>query len=255
MRTVTFAGLLLLATGASAQYETWDCRSGSGQSENSAVLASLTVNDDRQTGEIFVIETVYDARFGIRGFDRWWSFTDGGEDSYTFRIEPNGAGYYNVLSNSGGASSTTQSYSCRQRQGFELETARELEEKERLNQEAARARQQAETDPELQRLLVLEDERRRANETQLLDEYVRSVEDRIYENWIRPASAEAGLVCVVNLTLAPSGDVVAVLISHCIGDEVVAESIEAAVLRSSPIPSPIPALYERNLKILFSPDL
>ncbi len=253
MRAVTFAGLLLLATGASAQSEMWGCQSGSGQSGNGAVLLSLTVNDERESGEISVIGIVYDAQFEIRGFDRWWSFTDGSEGSYTFRIEPNGAGYYDVLSDSDGVISR-QSYFCRQRQEREEETAREREEEERLNQEAARARQRAETDPELQRLLALEDERRRENEAGLVDEYIRSVENRIYENWLRPAAAQAGLECVVNLTLAPSGDVLAVLISRCDDDETVARSIEAAVLKSSPIPSPIPSLFEHNLEILFSPD-
>ena len=229
MRAVIFAGLVLLATGASAQYEAWNCHSGSGQSEDSAVLLSLTVNDDMDTGEIFVVGTVYDAQFGIRGFDRSWSFTDDSGGSYSFRIEPNGEGYYSVLSDSGVAASE-QSYICRQRQEREEGTAREQEEEERVGQEAA-------------------------NEAGALDEYVRSVENQIYQNWIRPGSAQAELECVVSLTLAPSGDVEAVLIRRCNGDDAIVGSIEAAVLRSSPLPSPIPSVFEGNFEFLFSPDL
>ncbi len=229
MRAVIFAGLFLLATGASAQYEAWDCQSGSGRAENETVLLSLTINDDRDTGEIFVVGTVYDTQFGIRGFDRWWSFTDGSGSSYTFRIEPNGEGYYNARSNSG-AAAYEQSYLCRQTQEREEGITREPAAEGRVAEEAA-------------------------NEAGLLNDYVRSVESQIYENWVRPGTAQAELECVVNLTLAPSGDVVAVLIRRCNGNEAIVGSIEAAVLRSSPLPSPIPSRFERNLEFLFSPDL
>lgn len=229
MRAVIFAGLLLLATGASAQYEAWNCQSGSGRSENSDVLLSVTVNDDRDTGEIFVVGTVYDAQFGIRGFDRWWSFTDDSGGSYTFRIEPNGEGYYNVLSDDG-AATVEQSYLCSLSQELVERTAREPEDEEPVGQESA-------------------------NEAGSLDEYVRSVENKIYENWIRPGSAQAALECVVSLTLAPNGDVEAVLIRRCNGDEAIVGSIEAAVFSSSPLPSPIPLVFQGNVEFLFSPDL
>ncbi len=229
MRAVIFAGLLLLATSASAQYEAWNCQSGSDRTDNGAVLLSLTVNDDGDTGEIFVVGTVYDAEFGIRGFDRWWSFADDSGGSYAFRIEPSGEGYYNVLSDSG-AATLEQSYLCSQSQERVQGSAREQEEEERVSQETA-------------------------NEAGSLNEYVRSVEDKIYQNWIRPGSAQAELECVVSLTLAPSGDVEAVLIRRCNGDEVIVGSIEAAVLRSSPLPSPIPPMCGGNVEFLFSPDL
>ena len=229
MRAVIFAGFFLLATGASAQSEAWDCQSGSDRSADNAVLLSLTVNDDGGTGEIFVVGNVYDTQFGIRGFDRWWSFSDGSGGSYTFRIEPNGEGYYNALLD-GGAATSEQSYLCRQTQERREATVRVQGEEESVDQEPA-------------------------VEAGLLNEYVRSVESHIYENWVRPGSAQAELECVVNLTLAPSGEVVAVLIRRCNGDEAIVGSIEAAVLRSSPLPLPIPSVFERNLEFLFSPDL
>ncbi len=258
MRAVTFAGLLLLATGAAAQDEAWECQSASVRSENDAVLLSLTINNDRASGEIFVVGTVYDAQFEIKGFDRWWYFgpVDAGEPAYAFRMEPDGTGYYyeSLDRSASGSLSPRESYICGQRQQRGEVAARDGEEAQRLSQEAAIARQRADTDPELQRLLAAEDERRRANEAGQLDEYIRSVENRIYENWIQPVSAQAGLECVVNITLAPSGNVVAVLISHCNVDEALAGSIEAAVLRSSPMPPPISSLYAGNLEFFFSPD-
>jgi colicin import membrane protein len=135
----------------------------------------------------------------------------------------------------------------------ELERQRELE-VERRRQEAAAAAQRAEMESELQRALAVEDERRRAQEAGLLDEYIRLIENRIQQNWIPPASAISGLECIVNVTQIPSGDVVDVQVGRCTGDNAVVRSIEAAVLRSSPLPRPpIPSLFERNLEVVFNP--
>jgi colicin import membrane protein len=43
-------------------------------------------------------------------------------------------------------------------------------------------------------------------------------------------------------------------VGRCNGDEAVKQSLEAAVLRASPLPNPPdPALFERNLVINFEP--
>jgi colicin import membrane protein len=56
------------------------------------------------------------------------------------------------------------------------------------------------------------------------------------------------------VTQVPGGEVVGVKIGECNGDEVVRQSIEAAVYRASPLPEPPdPALFERNLKLEFKP--
>jgi colicin import membrane protein len=135
----------------------------------------------------------------------------------------------------------------------ELERQRELE-VERRRQEAVAAAQRAEMEAELQQALAVEDERRRAQESGLLDEYIRLIENRIQQNWIPPGSAISGLECSVNVTQIPSGDVVDVQVGRCNGDDAVVRSIEAAVLRSSPLPRPpIPSLFERNLEVVFNP--
>ena len=133
---------------------------------------------------------------------------------------------------------------------------RRQEELERQRQAAEAARRQAEREAELARALAAEEEARRAERASLLDDYIRLIENRIQQNWIRPASAHEGLICTVNVTQIPSGDVVDVRIGQCNGDEAVVRSIEAAVLRSSPLPRPpIPALFERNLEVVFRPDV
>jgi len=136
----------------------------------------------------------------------------------------------------------------------EAERQRQAE-AERQRQEAAVARQRAEMESELQQAMALEEDRRRAEEAGYLDEYIRLIENRIQQSWIPPASAMAGLECVVNVTQIPSGDVVDVRVGRCNGDDAVIRSIEAAVLRASPLPRPtIASLFERNLEVVFNPE-
>ena len=128
-------------------------------------------------------------------------------------------------------------------------------EEERRRQEEQEVAHQAALEAELQQALAAEDERLHAEEVGLLDEYIRLIENRIQQNWIRPASAVPGLECIVNVTQIPSGDVIDVRIDRCNGDEAVIRSIEAAVIRASPLPRPpIPALFERNLQVVFHPE-
>lgn len=151
----------------------------------------------------------------------------------------------------------------------EEEAAREAErqrlaEEERLRQEelerqrraAVEARRQAEREAELARQLAAEEAARQREQAAALDEYIRLIENRIQQNWIPPASAQAGIQCTVHVTQIPSGDVVDVRIGQCNGDEAVVRSIEAAVLRSSPLPRPsIPSLFDRNLEVIFRPEV
>ncbi|HSG66218.1 MAG TPA: cell envelope integrity protein TolA [Gammaproteobacteria bacterium] len=137
----------------------------------------------------------------------------------------------------------------------EEEARRQREEQDRLAREAEAARQRALMEAELQRAMAAEEERRRAEAAGLLDQYVRLIEDRIERNWIRPASAGPGLRCEVNVTQIPSGDVIDVRVGRCNGDDAVVRSIEAAVLRASPLPQPpTPSLFSRNLIVNFQPD-
>jgi colicin import membrane protein len=135
------------------------------------------------------------------------------------------------------------------------EEQRRKAEEERRRKEAEAARQQAQLEADLQRALAAEDERREAEQSGLLDQYINLIANRIEQNWIRPASAKPGLECVVKVAQIPSGDVVDVQVGRCNGDEAVVRSIEAAVLKASPLPKPpTPALFERNLVVLFRPD-
>lgn len=137
----------------------------------------------------------------------------------------------------------------------EAEAQRQREEQERLVREAEEQRRRAESEAELQRVLAVEDERRRAEQSGQLDQYIRLIENRIEQNWIRPATAQPGLECEVRVMQIPSGDIVDVRVDRCNGDDAVIRSIEAAVLRSSPLPRPpVPSLFERTLNVVFAPD-
>ena len=60
---------------------------------------------------------------------------------------------------------------------------------------------------------------------------------------------------MVHVTQVPGGEVVGVRVGECNGDDSVKASIEAAVLKASPLPEPPdPSLFERNLRLEFKPD-
>jgi colicin import membrane protein len=157
-----------------------------------------------------------------------------------------------------------------QRQQEEQETKRKADEAKRQADEAKRqqqakaaadkkrkdleAKQRQESEAELKRRLAEEEQRSAAVDSGQLAQYVAQIQARVQRAWIRPPSAREGLRCIVNVTQLPGGEVVGVQIGECNGDEVVRQSIEAAVYRASPLPEPSdPALFERNLKLEFKP--
>ena len=131
----------------------------------------------------------------------------------------------------------------------EARRKREAEAKRREEQ----ARQQREA--ELQAQLQAEEELLALTNSPLMSQYVLQIQQRIERSWIRPLSTQEGLRCELNVTQLRSGDVVDVRVGRCNGDAAVVRSLEAAVLRASPLPEPPdPRLYSRNLIIDFRPE-
>lgn len=132
---------------------------------------------------------------------------------------------------------------------------------ERKQQEEAQKRKAAEEaralatrEDELRRQLAEEEGRNEAASAGLLNQYIAMIEQRIVRNWNRPPSARSGLECEVKVTQTLSGTVLSAQVGKCNGDAAVQQSIEAAVLRSSPLPPPPDArLFERNLLLIFRP--
>lgn len=132
---------------------------------------------------------------------------------------------------------------------------------ERKQQEEAQRRKAAEDaralaarEDELRRQLEEEEGRNQAASAGLLNQYIALIEQRIVRNWNRPPSARSGLECEIKVTQTPTGTVLSAQVGKCNGDAAVQQSIEAAVLRSSPLPPPPdPRLFERNLLLIFRP--
>jgi colicin import membrane protein len=121
--------------------------------------------------------------------------------------------------------------------------------------EESERRLKAERETELQRQLAAEERAMAARAGGLGVQWAAAIQARIQRAWIRPPSARAGLDCTVAVTQVPGGEVVAVRVLSCNGDETVRQSIEAAVYRASPLPPPPdPSLFERNLEVRFKPN-
>ena len=131
---------------------------------------------------------------------------------------------------------------------------RKQQEEAQRRKVAADAKAQAAREDELRNQLEEEEGRMQAEKSGALNEYIALIEQRIVRNWNRPPSARAGLECEVKVAQAPGGTVLSVQIGQCNGDAAVKQSIEAAVMRSSPLPPPPdPRLFERNLVLIFKP--
>jgi colicin import membrane protein len=131
--------------------------------------------------------------------------------------------------------------------------AREKADKE-AKQRAAEQRLREQRESELRSQLAAEEHLNTARSSGMQNQYLALIQARIERAWIRPPSARAGLVCEVQVTQIPGGEVVGVKVGSCNGDEAVRQSLEAAVYRASPLPPPSdPALFDRSLVVTFRP--
>lgn len=120
---------------------------------------------------------------------------------------------------------------------------------------AAEAKLRAAREADLQRQLAAEENANRARASGQAAAWAAAIQARIQRAWIRPESARAGLDCTVVVNQVPGGEVTGVRITACNGDDVVRQSIEAAVYRASPLPAPPdPALFERTIEVRFRPN-
>ena len=149
------------------------------------------------------------------------------------------------------AQRATEERARRERQQREQEVA------ERKATEAAKraAQDKARRESELQARLAAEERINAARGSAAAAAWLSLIRDRVTHAWIRPPSARPGVNCEVRVTQVPGGVVTGVQIGNCNGDAAVRESIEAAVYRASPLPSPSNTdLFDRNLKFNFHPD-
>jgi colicin import membrane protein len=120
---------------------------------------------------------------------------------------------------------------------------------------AQAAKDKARRESELRAQLAQEERINTARGSAAATEWLSLIRDRVTQRWIRPPSARPGLNCEVNVTQVPGGEVTHVEIGSCNGDAAVRESIQSAVMRASPLPSPSnPDVFDRNLRFNFRPD-
>lgn len=129
-------------------------------------------------------------------------------------------------------------------------------------EEAAAARRAAEEkarlaqEEELRRSLEAEERANAARNSTEAARWHAQIVNRITRAWIRPPSAVAGVSCVVLVRQVPGGEVTSVQVESCsVNDAALRESVEAAVYRASPLPTPPPGVpFERNLRLIFAPQ-
>ncbi len=140
----------------------------------------------------------------------------------------------------------------KERERIEAERQREAAiEQQRLENE--RLRKEAE-DAIRQQELRNEAERVAAAGANAKAAYMFAIQQKVERNWVRPANAEVGLECIVNVRQLPGGEVVDVSIGRCNGDQTVKRSIESAVYKSSPLPAPRDSsVFDRSLTLIFKP--
>ena len=125
---------------------------------------------------------------------------------------------------------------------------RQREENERIRRELEAEERQAEIDAEARRLAAADSPEMAA--------YTFAMAQKIRRSWAVPASANEETVCVVRVRQTRTGDVISANIVSCNGDDAVRRSVEAAVMRASPLPRPSnPDLFREDLRITLRPDL
>ena len=137
----------------------------------------------------------------------------------------------------------------------EIERKQKEEAERRKAAEDARAQQQRED--ELRKQLESEEGENEAKNSDAYAAYRLMVMRAIERQWNKPPSARPGVVCTVKITQAPTGTVLSVSVQsgECNGDDALRQSIEVAVKRASPLPTPEDSrLFEREVVLNFKPQ-
>ena len=103
----------------------------------------------------------------------------------------------------------------------------------------------------------LAEEAAQARAQSALSEFIPYIQDKVQNNWLRPAGSPSGLSCVIQVTLIPGGEVVGTRVVKSSGNALFDASVERAVQKASPLPLPNdPALFKyfREINFKFVPD-
>jgi colicin import membrane protein len=82
--------------------------------------------------------------------------------------------------------------------------------------------------------------------------YKQSIQQKVERSWIRPPELNSDQSCTVTVVQVQGGDVVQVNADGCL-DPIFRRSVESAVYRASPLPTPPdPSLFSREVQFIFS---
>ncbi len=111
-----------------------------------------------------------------------------------------------------------------------------------------------EREADLRARLADEETRTSAGFQSLKASYVRAIQAHVEQRWFEPPGVTQGLSCTIYVTQIPGGEVVGMRFGSCNGGAAVRQSIETAVRNASPLPAPPePALFEREVELVFTP--
>ena len=139
---------------------------------------------------------------------------------------------------------------ARQKAEAERKAAQERERAEQAARQKAEAERKAAEEARRQEelRLALEAERRALESTEVA-RYKELIRQRVSGSWLKPPDWPAGRSCEVRVRLVPGGEVVAANVTNSCGNAVLDRSVEAAVVRASPLPVPVDTgLFDREFR-------
>ncbi len=140
----------------------------------------------------------------------------------------------------------------KQQEDRRREEQRRLEEQQR--QQELAAQQAAESQREDQARLDAESSQKAETEAEMVMAYTAIIHDLVQRQWSRPPSARNGMVVVLRIRLAPTGDIVGnVEVVRSSGDYAFDRAAETAVLkvnRFNELQGMPPRMFERNFRSL-----
>ncbi|MEJ2399064.1 MAG: cell envelope integrity protein TolA, partial [Gammaproteobacteria bacterium] len=127
-----------------------------------------------------------------------------------------------------------------QQEAAERKRRQELKRQIQAQNDKAFKQQLAAEAKQMQQQQQIEAQRRAALKAKQdeIDKYMTLIENKIYQHWVMPPATNKGLVCVYEVTLIPTGDVVNIELSKSSGDPVYDKSVKAAIQAASPLPVP-----------------
>ncbi len=133
----------------------------------------------------------------------------------------------------------------------EAERLKQLENRRKAEAEAQR---QALAEAEMQRQVATE--ARAGKLATLKDKYRLAIQAQVTNNWLRPPTARAGLLCTLKIVQIPGGEVIsAALAGTCNADEATRRSLVAAVERAGTLPyRGFEDVFQREIDFKFKYD-